>query len=218
MTTFDLVLATRSTLHPGGEPSDFVSAYDGVLKATDGEGVETTAGWVTAQKVHAALAADHGEDLFDVCDAHSHDLHVLHILLYEPGGYGFRPAVVRRFEAVDWDLLVLDYVLLDPKWRGLKLGLLAVRKVVDLLGGGCGLVVSEVAPLRRQASKSLGVPPAWLPANRTKEAKREAVTKLRRHFRRMGFERLGRTPFYALSTSLETPTAADLLNPGLGAG
>ena len=43
------------------------------------------------------------------------------------------------FNAVEWDLLVLDYVVLVPKWRGLKIGLLAVRKMVDLLGGGCGL-------------------------------------------------------------------------------
>jgi hypothetical protein len=29
----------------------------------------------------------------------------------------------------------------------------------------------------------------------------------------MGFERLGRTPFYAMSTTLQTPTSVELLKP-----
>jgi hypothetical protein len=63
----------------------------------------------------------------------------------------------------DADLLVLDYVVSNPRWRGLKLGLLAVRKMVDLSGGGCGLVVSHIAPLRRDAHRMLRVPKVWLP-------------------------------------------------------
>ena len=39
------------------------------------------------------------------------------------------------------------------------------------------------------------------------------MRKLRRYFRRMGFERVGRTRFYALPLALETPTLADLLRP-----
>ena len=43
------------------------------------------------------------------------------------------------FEANDPDVLVLDYVLLSPRWRGLKLGLLAVRKALALAGVGQGV-------------------------------------------------------------------------------
>lgn len=146
MTTFDIVLTTRAGLHPDGEPSEFVSEYAGAITATGDDGESAAVGRVSALRVHAGLAADHGEPLFDVCDAHSHELHVLHTLLYEPGGYGFREALVRRFEAAEGDLLVLDHVVLDPRWRGQRVGLLAVRKAVDLLGGGCGLVVADVAP------------------------------------------------------------------------
>ncbi len=59
-------------------------------------------------------------------------------MLYEPDGYAFREVLVERFEAIEPELLVLDYVVLAPDWRGLKLGLLAVHRMVDLLGGGCG--------------------------------------------------------------------------------
>lgn len=37
---------------------------------------------------------------------------------------------------------------------------------------------------------------------------------LRRYYRRMGFERLGRTPYYVLPLNQVTPTAAELLVGG----
>jgi hypothetical protein len=212
MASFDLVLKTRACLHPDTEPTQFVSEYDGVITCSDDEtGEVTRVGRVHALRVHAALAQEAGETLFDVCDAHSHELHVLQTLLYEPDGYDFWPGLARRFDAVETDLLVLDYVVISPKWRKLKLGLLAVRRLVDLIGGGCGLAVSLVAPLRHDAATLIRVPPPWLPRQRTKEERRSATVKLRQYFRRMGFRRLGRTPYYALPMSQLTPGAAELL-------
>src|SRR5438552_3226464 len=116
MASFDVVLRTRASLHPCGEPDEFVSAYNGVITCTDDEtGRLTNVGRVHALKVHASLAAEHGEGLFAVCDCHSHELHLLHTMLYEPEGYAFRDAIVERFEAIECDLLVLDYVVLAPK-------------------------------------------------------------------------------------------------------
>lgn len=211
MTTFDLDIGARVSLHADGEPSDFITAYDGRVLATDDTGRTKVAGRVVAHRVQAGLAADHRESLFDVCDAHSGDLHYLHALLYEPGGYGFRPAIVERFEAYEADLLVVDHVVLAPRWRGLRLGLVVVRKLVDLVGGGCGLVVADISPLNPEMYQELRVPRGWLPAAASEGVRRAGAVKLRRHFRRMGFERLGRTPYYALPTALVTPTAADLL-------
>jgi hypothetical protein len=213
MASFDLVLKTRASLHPDLEPTAFVSEYDAIITNTDDEGGVTKVGRVHAIRVHAALAEEAGEILFDVCDAHSGELHHLHSLLYEPDGYTFRSGVARRFDAVETDLLMLDFVVLHPRWRRLKLGLLAVRKLVDLVGGGCGLAVSFIAPLRHDAAKLLRVPPSWLPKQKSKEERRAAVVKLRRYFRRMGFRRLGRSPYYALSMSQVTPSATELLGP-----
>lgn len=214
MASFDVVLRTRASLHPSGEPDEFVAPYHGVVTCTDDEtGKVTNVGRVHALKVHASLAADHGVSLFEVCDCHSHELHVLHTLLYQPNGYAFREPLVERFDAVEWDLLILDYVVLSPKWRGLKLGLLVVRKMVDLLGGGCGLTVSLIAPLLQDSQSVLNMPLSWLPAHASPHARRFAAVKLRRYYRRMGFVRLGRTPYYALPMMKKTPTAEDLLEP-----
>ena len=211
MASFDLILRTRASLHPNGEPTDFISSHSGVLACIDDESGEATqVGRVSALKIHAHLALDAGVTLFDVCDAHSQELNRLHSLLYDHEG-GLKGELVHRFEALDSDVLVLDYVILDPKWRRLNLGLLAVRKLVDLLGGGCGLAVSLIAPLRPKAHKLLRVPADWLPRATTKEQRRESRIKLRQYFRRMGFRRLDRTPYYALSLHQITPDGKQLL-------
>jgi hypothetical protein len=84
---------------------------------------------------------------------------------------------------------------------------------VDLLGGGCGLVVSHIAPLRHEAHDLLRVPKSWLPRHDRDEDRKQAVVKLRRYFRQMGFERIGRSCYYGLSMARLTPTLSDLLRP-----
>ena len=42
MASFDVVVRTRASLHPDGEPSEFVSEYAGVITCTDGETGEQT--------------------------------------------------------------------------------------------------------------------------------------------------------------------------------
>ncbi|QDU20549.1 hypothetical protein [Urbifossiella limnaea] len=217
MASFNISIRTGGSLQSYGEPSDFVSSYIGVITCTDDDtGEVTKVGRVTAIRVHAGLAQDAGEPLFDVCDSYSQELANVHALLYEPDGYSFREPLMLRFEAMESDLLVLDYVVLNPKWRKLKLGLLAVRRFVDLVGGGCGLAVSYIAPLRHAASRMLGVPKSWLPSHERKADRRAAAVRLRGYFRGMGFERLGRSWYYALPLNMVTPSASELLGPGDG--
>jgi hypothetical protein len=210
--SFDLVLKSETSLHTDGEPSRFVTHHAGVIRyERESDCKVFRAGRFAAYRIQAGLAANAGESLFDVCDSHSAELHEVHTLLYEPEGFGFKEALVRRFDAVEGDCLLLDYVVLHPRWRGLRLGLLAIRQAVDVLGGGCGLAVCDVAPLNPEAHASIGVPESWVPRHDTPRARREATVKLRRYARLMGFVRLGRTNYYALPVNHVTPTADELL-------
>jgi hypothetical protein len=215
MTFFDLVLQTGASLHPDGEPDEFISKFTGYIVAAGEDDVRRRVGKVLAYRINSELAANCGEPLFDVCDAHSASLHEIHTLLYEHDDYELKPAIMDQFGDGGLDALVLDYVVLNPPWRGLRLGLLAARKLIDLVGGGCGLVVSYVAPLRPDAHQKLGVPASWLPRHETPDECKEAARKLRRYYRQMGFERIGRTPYYALSMTLRAPTLAELLRSRL---
>jgi hypothetical protein len=166
-----------------------------------------------AWRVHADLAWANGESVFDVCDAHSQILHEVYAALFNTEEDSLTEAVRAQFDCFDSDLLVIDYVVLQPRWRGLKLGLLAVRKLVDLLGGGCALAVGDIQPLNLDAHRLIQVPPSWLPRNESEEERRLACRKLRHYFRTMGFQRIGRTKYFGLSLSHQLPTLADLIKP-----
>lgn len=58
------------------------------------------------------------------------------------------------------------------------------------------------------------VPPGWIPRQQSEDERRQARQKLRRHFRRLGFRRIGRTRFDAMSLSQATPTLEDIVKPG----
>jgi hypothetical protein len=214
MASFDIVLKTSGGLHPDGEPDRFISAHTGLVRCTrDGDGRAFRVGKVKAYRIHADLARQAGEPVFDVCDAHSQGMHEVYAALFDPATDDLQEPVREQIDGCDSDVLVLDYVLLSPRWRGLKIGLLAARKLIDLLGGGCGLAVSWVYPLNPDADEFRRVPGGWIPRHADEAAEREARRKLRRHFRRMGFERIGRTRLDGLSLARVTPTLADLLRP-----
>ncbi len=214
MASFDLILQTAGSLHSHGEPSDFVSAYKGVIHCTrDRDGKVFKVGRVKAYRIHADLAGRAGEPLFDLCDAHSQEMHEVYAALFDPAADDLKEDIRAQFDCIEADVLVLDYVLLAPRWRGLRLGLLAARKLVDMVGGGCGLTVAYITPLSPDAEELKGVPAGWLPRPEGRDAEREVKKKLRRHFRRMGFERVKGTRFHGLSMAKAVPTLADLLRP-----
>ena len=217
MAFFNLVLQTGGTLHPHGEPDDFVSTHTGVIQCLrEKDNRVVNVGKVKAYRVHTDLARQVGESVFDVCDAHSQELHEVYAVLFNPAEDDLKAAIRGRFDAMDSDVLVLDYVLLSPRWRGLKLGLLATRKLIDLLGGGCGLAVSYIAPLNPDADEFLKVPKGWIARHESEAEQREAKKRLRGYFRQLGFRRVGKTRFFGLSLAQVVPTLADLIRPGTG--
>src|SRR4051812_46448651 len=159
MAFFDILLQTQGSLHPDGEPDDFISEYTGVIRCTRSRDDKVVrVGKVMAYRIHADLAEESGVSLFDVCDAHSQDLHEIYAALYDLETQSLKDSVRRQFDGFDNDVLVLEHVLLSPRWRGLRLGLLAARKMIDLLGGGCGLTVAYIAPLNTDSDEFKGVP------------------------------------------------------------
>src|SRR5205823_2921303 len=73
--------------------------------------------------------------------------------LFDPETDDLKEEVRAGFDVFHSDILVLGHVLLSPRWRGLKLGLLAARKMSDLVGGGCGLAGSLIHWLNPDAGE-----------------------------------------------------------------
>ncbi len=215
MGLFDIEVRSRMPLHRDGEPDDFITEHTAVVRyERPRDGRRFRVGKLLAYRIQADLAANAGVRLFEICDCHSQPMADLYAELFDPRQDDLREDIRSHFDGFDSDILVIDYCLLHPRWRGLKLGLVTVRKLVDLLGGGCGMVVADIAPLRHDAEDIIRVPSSWLPRNETPEARKGATRKLRRRYRRMGFERIGRTRYFGLSMARRMPTVEDLLKPG----
>jgi len=194
MGDFDILCQTAVPLSSYNEPDDFVVKYEATIRH-DGEPI----GEAVLYKVLLGLAANYGEHVFDIFDAHSQQLHDIYATLFDSKTEYFRDEVASEFECTGSDLLIVDSVVLEPKWRGLKFGLLALRRLIDLHEGDCGLVVCEPYPLE---------------GTETKEKRRAGKAKLRQYFKRLGFRRIGRTVYYGLSTAYITPKFEDVLRQG----
>ena len=81
----------------------------------------------------------------------------------------------------------------DPQWRGLRVGLLVLRRLIDLFAPSEAMVVCQ--------SFAFGA--------ENEDRWREGTVKLRRCVRRLGFRRLRRSRFYGLSTCNVIPTAEE---------
>jgi hypothetical protein len=85
MAFFDLVLKTSGSLHSDGEPDDFISEHIGLIRYTrNHDGRVFKVGKVKACRIHADLARQAGESIFDVCDAHSQEMHEVYVTLFDP--------------------------------------------------------------------------------------------------------------------------------------
>jgi hypothetical protein len=215
MATFQIALRTTGSLHPESEPDDFITYHTAMIRRTrDRDGKVFNVGLARAFRIHTDRAREAGESLFDVCDAHSDEMNAVYAALFDPDTDDIKEEVRASFDAFHSDILVLDYVLLSPRWRGLKLGLLATRKMIDLLGGGCDLAVSWVYPLNHESGEFHKVPANWIPRHASESEEKEARRKLREHFRQLGFRRIGKTKVDGLSLSQVTPRLADIIRSG----
>jgi hypothetical protein len=214
MAFFDIVLQTYGSLHADEEPTDFLSEYIGFIRYTrDRDDKTFRVGKVHARRLHVGLAHDSGASVFDVCDAASQELSDLYAALFELRDDDLRLEVRDQFDSLDSDVFILDYIVLNPRWRGLKLGLLAARKLIDMLAGGCALVVADIQPLHLDARPSLKVPPSWLPRQEGDDDLRLARRKLRGYFCTMGFRQIRHTRYFGLSLTRRAPTLAEIIKP-----
>jgi hypothetical protein len=194
---FEVTCETVIPLAAYDGPDHFVVTYKGeVYCVEDDGGGEEKAGEYTLYRVQRGLALDYRQSLFEVFDAHSADLHEAYAALFNPRTDWLKDEVVATFEVVEPDLLVIDELILAPKWRGVRLGLLILRRLIDLHRSGCGLVVCQPYSIEGDDAPKTG---------------REGTVKLRRYVKALGFKRVGKTPFYCLSTSRRVPRYEDLL-------
>src|SRR5262249_18697098 len=100
---FHITCGTSVPVSSYDEPDDFVVTYTGEVLYRDEDDQVSRAGEYTLYRVLAGLAADHGENLFDVCDAHSQELHDIYCSIFDRDSEDWNEEVADKFKCIETD-------------------------------------------------------------------------------------------------------------------
>jgi hypothetical protein len=156
--------------------------------------------------IRVGNAVNDGVRLFDVFDSYQ-ETHDASAALYESSYGDFSPSVRKRFEEAFCcdDILLLHYLTLKPFARGQRLGLAVMERAMRDWSSGCSLVVIKPFPLQFESSSNKLERDIRLSLNNFSGSKTEAFRRLRMYYQQLGFERIGRSEFYALCPNERLP-------------
>ena len=149
--------------------------------------------------------------LHDVFDASQETLDVGNAI-YNSSYSEFAPAVESLFpDANPWcDILILHYLTIPPYARGQRLGLSVLERVMRDWSSGCSLIVMKPFPLQFESRAKKDRDWESLALGKFPSTQREAFQRLRAYYEPLGFERVGRSQFYARCPENVYPTAKTL--------
>lgn len=139
---------------------------------------------------------EEGVEAYDALDACNSTTEAYGSLLYPNGGSEVANEIRDQCDITVIDrVLILDSLTIEPQYRGQDLGLFVVRRAMQLFGGCSTFVMMKPFPLQ---FSGCGGPNWRAPAGVKDVAKefRSGVAKLSRHWARLGFQRIGRSPYY----------------------
>lgn len=124
-------------------------------------------------------------------------------------GYSEKLCQLLSIEPYWANVLVLDRLEILPKFRAHNLGLIVMRRLIERFGAGTEIVAIKPFPLQSEDVNAS----AWRRRLRLSEFEpnhQKAVTKLRRHYRMLGFKHMRGTPFMFRLTNTPLPSVDDL--------
>jgi GNAT superfamily N-acetyltransferase len=197
------------------EPDMYCRPYVGRVAIYDGIELDVPIGMFEAVFIDFEGAVTEGLDPFDVFDNSATTVGYFE-LLYDLGDAGIKASVMKIACGPDdyiWspNLLIIQRLIIEPKFRGNGLGLAAMRALILNLRGGAGLVAIKPFPLqfeggrdrRREEFVRLGY-------DTLSKNERAATAKLRRLYRKLGFKLVPKTPYMVLDVQDPMPSISEL--------
>ncbi len=192
------------------EPADddFVHEISGRILASCNEEEDEDAGALHASLVQFNEALQHGIDTNRIGDGISSEVAEYWECLFDVNTGDLKPEIRVEYETVGYNLLIIDFIEVYPKFRGHGIGLACVQRVIDVFGAGCALVAGMPLPLQFTPSytsdperlKRLQVPN--LP-------KKQAIRKLQEYWSRADIRPFGRTGIYLKGRPVEAQITDD---------
>ena len=149
-------------------------------------------------------AVSHGFSVYDVLDTYGHT-EAYFDTLFGQNDPDFNEQLLDVFdhEVSARNLLILDRLEILPNYRGCKMGLSIIRHQIARFSAGAGVVAIKPFPLQFESSSNETDEKNWradMMLDKLSGSVRSATEKLCDYYVQLGFRRIARTPFLAVST------------------
>jgi hypothetical protein len=151
VTSVEFVL--RAELHEPVE-TDFVHSITGRIIAESEARGEEDAGNIRASLIQFSEALDHGISAERLGDGISGDIAEYWEHLFDPETGHPKEEIQNEFETVDLDLLIIDNIVIHPKFRRLGIAQSAINRTIDIFGTACGLVACKPWPGQSDSTRT----------------------------------------------------------------
>ena len=193
------------------EPNDSAVRIRGEVVLTGDDNGEHVAGTVRAYLVSPCDGEEHGFNLWDILDDDGVLAEYLSVV-DDAGEWSPQVQEICDEACSGTQLLIVDRLEVDQKYRGNRLGLLAIRKLIDILGEQCSIVVIKPIPLQflHYKDRDWVRPEGMDDPEKAFEAARRTLAE---YWGIAGFEPLEGTELLVLNPGLRQPSLKELADP-----
>lgn len=209
---FVLEIEKSEELLEEDDPEFYLYETSGAVLDMHENGRRPTAGRFTVYYVDVCAALNAGADVYDVFDVHATTLDFFDVI-FNPATLQLQNRLVDLFDGEEvWgNVLIIDRLEILPRYRGMNLGLVVMRRLIERFGAGCAIVAIKPFPLQFE-SVGDGID-SWrekLKLSKLNADSESATLRLCHHYEELGFRALHGTPFMFRLSSAPLPLPADL--------
>lgn len=151
-------------------------------------------GTLTATLVRGDLIVNDRQDIYDVMDSMTQEVHELCCALIDFDTHDYSKDVLDVTEiTLGSDILYLRHLLIDEPFRGCGFGLAMIQQMLRYIPSA--MVVLEPFPLQHRKRDEHDTEPRPDFGALDKVPLKKATAKLVEHYGRLGFEKLGKTKY-----------------------
>ncbi|MFC6645522.1 hypothetical protein ACFQBQ_07970 [Granulicella cerasi] len=135
----------------GGDPSDYITVYEGNIIGMADDDSEQKIGTLILYMVEAGRTMNEGVSLFDVMDCLDGDSCDCFENLFDPDSEQLKPEVeklISEDRAAQWDIMLIERLELVPEYRGRGLGKSVALRAIQKFGENCGVITCVPVPLQ----------------------------------------------------------------------
>jgi GNAT superfamily N-acetyltransferase len=173
-----------------GDPSDFITVYQGDIIGMMDDDAEWKIGTLTLYMVERGRAMNEQVSLFDVMDCLDGDSCDCFANLFDSETEQLKPEVehlISDNRATQWDIMLIERLELNPEYRGRGLGKDIALRAIQKFGENCGIITCVPVPLQFSGLD---------PKDEKPKGMRVAQRRVRGFWESVGFVRIPRSDYY----------------------